>query len=864
MANSFESSVGAEGSTEPFLTSAVELGPQAQRVFTALVKHLAPGGELTQDARPHQRAALNDLLEYLSYGHREGYVESATSTGKTYLIAKITEALYREGLRVLILAPRHIIAEQIINNHEKGLKKFAPSLPPDAVSKHYLGSRANPESPVVVATYAGLNNFSQNGELGEFDVVLADEAHRSLGAVTSKNVKGFSPDSTKVAFTATAKYGINKGVDEIFGNSIHTLGLAEAIEMKLVAPVQCLVYTTEDEIPYLDSVADYTPRELERLIELKSRNEAATKFAKNLVADGRQGVISCVPGHNLAHARMLAKELNGTTVQLKNGRTKVIKAATVGGSQFQKSTERAALLKAFEEGELDILTFVDTLTEGWDSSKASFLINTCPTTSVVKKRQQIGRVLREKASGLDSIVVDFLDVSKKHQATALAAIGLETLELGRVHGRSVSDESSSSRRTYLKGLLDDDLWQNLLSIENMRVEDLVLRGSRMTEFDRLAAFYERAHVKAGEPAELGDSTNLSTHIIKAMERYFKLYPRRNYMNPLPEQAATYLLEQGIIKDPEIAQRVAAIALNGFKDDSRPPAEIHYIQRKNDVSDYDPDEEIDQIEAKVFLLPLMGILPARERMTLEMRYGLIDGVEHTLESVGRKLEVTRERARQIEHSGLKHLMGGYYQVPSIEQKTELKRQRLIKDLERQLGAYDSAVGPLKYQRVAILYGRELAQEEPEVAAEVKQEELAQVMLQYRKIQISKVITQDYLNYITANSSAYPASLKVDNDKLSKFIIGYTRQFFNGEAFTEDQLKVATQAFKHLNLLISTADYSTEQKRYKDDSYFSGWLRTSINEAARRVAKEQATQISGTPHPVPEQSYSQSPNPDYFSA
>jgi RNA polymerase primary sigma factor len=48
------------------------------------------------------------------------------------------------------------------------------------------------------------------------------------------------------------------------------------------------------------------------------------------------------------------------------------------------------------------------------------------------------------------------------------------------------------------------------------------------------------------------------------------------------------------------------------------------------------------------------LPLRERNTIEMRYGLVDGKTYTLEEVGRQLGVTRERARQIEGQALRRL------------------------------------------------------------------------------------------------------------------------------------------------------------------------------------------------------------------
>ncbi|MBN1179743.1 MAG: RNA polymerase sigma factor RpoD, partial [Anaerolineae bacterium] len=48
------------------------------------------------------------------------------------------------------------------------------------------------------------------------------------------------------------------------------------------------------------------------------------------------------------------------------------------------------------------------------------------------------------------------------------------------------------------------------------------------------------------------------------------------------------------------------------------------------------------------------LSAREREVLEMRYGLKDGRPYTLEEVGHKFGVTRERIRQIETKALRKL------------------------------------------------------------------------------------------------------------------------------------------------------------------------------------------------------------------
>ncbi len=68
----------------------------------------------------------------------------------------------------------------------------------------------------------------------------------------------------------------------------------------------------------------------------------------------------------------------------------------------------------------------------------------------------------------------------------------------------------------------------------------------------------------------------------------------------------------------------------------------------------PPDEVSSTMLRDLLLEILVDLPPREVKILQMRYGLLDGQTYTLEEVGKKLGVTRERVRQIEAQALSRL------------------------------------------------------------------------------------------------------------------------------------------------------------------------------------------------------------------
>ena len=87
---------------------------------------------------------------------------------------------------------------------------------------------------------------------------------------------------------------------------------------------------------------------------------------------------------------------------------------------------------------------------------------------------------------------------------------------------------------------------------------------------------------------------------------------------------------------------------GEEDDS------HLGDFLKDESSLSPEEYTENEILKEEIKEVLQTLQPREQEVLELRFGLIDGTCHTLEDVGKRFNVTRERIRQIEAKALRKL------------------------------------------------------------------------------------------------------------------------------------------------------------------------------------------------------------------
>lgn len=135
-------------------------------------------------------------------------------------------------------------------------------------------------------------------------------------------------------------------------------------------------------------------------------------------------------------------------------------------------------------------------------------------------------------------------------------------------------------------------------------------------------------------------------VVKAAEEFTV----ENSRKPTVEELAriTGLSKEKVEKALRLSQGVAS--LDDFISDEEESRAIDFLPDTRET----PEEEVERKLMREEVERALNSLPERERRILRMRYGFEDGKPHSLQEVGRKLNISRERVRQIETRALNRL------------------------------------------------------------------------------------------------------------------------------------------------------------------------------------------------------------------
>ena len=158
-------------------------------------------------------------------------------------------------------------------------------------------------------------------------------------------------------------------------------------------------------------------------------------------------------------------------------------------------------------------------------------------------------------------------------------------------------------------------------------------------------------------ADQSRTIRIPVHMVETIAKYKQVSRRLSQMLGRDPQAEEIAVEMG--DEPEKVYQIEKINQDTLSLEN--PVGSGDDDDHSTLGDFIPDDKIpspvQESSERILTEQVRAILndlSPKERKILEMRHGLMDGIYHTLEEVGREFGVTRERIRQIEAKALEKI------------------------------------------------------------------------------------------------------------------------------------------------------------------------------------------------------------------
>ena len=357
--------------------------------------------------RLYQLEAIKRVSERFSQKHRRALVVHATGTGKTRVAIALTDLLIRAGWvkRVLFLCDRKELRKQAKNAFNDFLSE------PTRIIKSHIKTCASER--IFLGTYPAMRRVFQSFDPGFFDLIIADESHRSIYNVYGDIFHYF--DCHQVGLTATPVDFVTRSTFRLFGCEeqlpTSNYDLEQAVQENYLTPFEVYDHTTQflrdgiildglssHQIQELEDQGedpgqyDFAPEQIDKIIYNKDTNRTILRnLMKNGIKDTTGQVLgkSIIFARNHQHAILMRRLFDEMYPQYAGKFCQVI-------DNYDPRAEQ--LIDDFKgEGannDLTVAISVDMLDTGIDVPEIVNLVFAKPVKSPVKFWQMIGRGTR--------------------------------------------------------------------------------------------------------------------------------------------------------------------------------------------------------------------------------------------------------------------------------------------------------------------------------------------------------------------------------------------------------------------------------------------------------------------------------------
>lgn len=343
------------------------------------------------DLRDYQGDILWRVSLAMQLGYRRILIVLPTGGGKTKMAAAMIQSAVAQALTAQFLVHRKEL-----------IRQTSRSFADESVQHGFIASGWAMDTAAQV-TLAGVQTL-----VNRLDIVLPprlviiDEAHHATAASWGRILATYGTDSFIVGLTATPQRLDGRGLDQHFDIMIEGPTVAELIEWKYLSPFDYYAPAIPDTTGLKMQMGDFEAKGASELVDKPNLiGDVAEHYLRH--ARGEQGIVFA---SSIAHSKRLADVFRGEGVR----------AVHVDGTM---DDERDKAMAAFEAREIDVLMNVDLFDEGVDVPGIVYLGIHRLTKSLVKHRQQCGRVLRTIRERPDKVAI-----MCDHAGNALRGLGL--------------------------------------------------------------------------------------------------------------------------------------------------------------------------------------------------------------------------------------------------------------------------------------------------------------------------------------------------------------------------------------------------------------------------------------------------------
>jgi len=331
------------------------------------------------ELRTYQQECIEGLRKAFNAKHRRVLLVAPTGAGKTVMFSYLTSKLIERGNRVLLMAHRDFLLEQISGT----LSRFG-------IQHGFIAAKRKRELCHLVQV-AGVHTLKNRVEKIAWkpDWIICDEAHHAT-AGSWNTILGAYPAARVVGVTATPQRLDGRGLGEVFEHMVLGPRVQDLMDQGFLSKVHYYSPKTVSTEGMHTRMGDFVQREIEEAVNNKGVTGHVIEWYRK-VCDGMPSIAFC---SSISHAERVAEGFREAGYRWQALHSKASYA------------DNQSAIEKLGNGQLHGISSCDIVSEGFDVPIVTAAILIRPTQSLGLHLQQIGRVLRPALGKEKAIVID--------------------------------------------------------------------------------------------------------------------------------------------------------------------------------------------------------------------------------------------------------------------------------------------------------------------------------------------------------------------------------------------------------------------------------------------------------------------------